>query len=161
MYKSPLYMSLLLVFSALSGKSIAAPQDYWPQRAVMFHSSSEPESYVRYAQRRLGPNVPLDIYNVDEGAKLMQSWSDSFPKEILKADQQTIDQYVKENIAPLMRENTDILMRSKLGVSIAKMYGVERIPAIVFDGQYLVYGLQMGEAIKKYQFFKDRESDHE
>lgn len=148
--------SLLVAALTTSSISIAAPQDFWPNRAVMFVSVGQEKEMTKYAKRNIGQNVPLDIYVVDEGAKIMKSYSDSMPKDVLKQTPQEIDAYIKANIAPKMKNDTSVLMESKLGLSIASMYGVKKVPAVIFDGQYIVYGLKMNEAIKKYQIHKDR-----
>lgn len=149
---------LLLGLVAPFSQGIAAPQDFWPQKAAMFYTTEQSGQFTRYAKRYIGENTPLRMFNIDEGVKFMQSLSNEVPKEVLKLPKDEIDAYIAQNIAPKMKENTYQLMQSKLGLSFAKMYGVEKVPAIVFDGHYIVYGLPMNEAIKKYQIYKDKEA---
>ena len=151
-----LLLGLVVPFS----QGIAAPQDFWPQKAAMFYTTEQSGQLTRYAKRYIGENTPLRMFNIDEGVKFMQSLSNEVPKEVLKLPKDEIDAYIAQNIAPKMKENTYQLMQSKLGLSFSKMYGVrENLPAIVFDGRsVIVYRLLMNEAIKKYQIYKDKEA---
>jgi hypothetical protein len=149
---------IVILAALVSATSQAAPQDYWPSKIIYFTTSATTESQIRAARTSAG-NASFEVFKIDQSKLLMEKLEQSVPKSVLDKPQAELEAYLKANIVPELKDNFAEIMSAKVGAGIASMYGVERIPAVVMDGQYITYGTTVREAIYKYQWQKDRESN--
>jgi hypothetical protein len=149
---------ILITAALISSIAASAPQDYWPTKIIYFATSTITESQIRAAKTSAG-NASFEVFKVDQSKLVMEKLEQSVPKSILEKPQSELEAYLKANVVPELKENFAEIMSAKVGAGIASMYGVERIPAVVMDGQYITYGATVREAIYKYQWQKDREAN--
>ena len=96
---------------------------------------------------RLSKNTNLQVFELD-GIQLAESelsknltTDPAQSKEILLQRIQDMDEHTRKR-----------MQRSAIGLARAMQYGIDRYPAIVFDGQIVIYGVNdINEALMQYQ----------
>ena len=70
----------------------------------------------------------------------------------LPADPKQAEAIVQDRFQHLDRATSDSLQQSAVGLAKAMQYDIDRIPAIVFDGRAVVYGVtDLSAALAHYQ----------
>lgn len=82
------------------------------------------------------PTSDLQIYNLDGIQRIEANLSKD-----LSADPEQSKRIVLQRIQQLDQVSRAQMQRSAMGLAKAVQYGIDRYPAIVFDGQVVVYGL--------------------
>ena len=73
----------------------------------------------------------------------------------LQADPEQSKRVVLQRFQELRQEDRTWMQRAAMGLAKAMQYGVDRYPAIVFDGQAVVYGVtDVQTAITHYQTWR-------
>lgn len=102
---------------------------------------------ARYPISGATPAVP--IYILDEPARIEAELSASLPQGKDAAE------FTRAQVQGAWRDEAQLLTRAYRGLLKAKQYGVLRLPAIVFDGQMVVYGItDLDQALAEYRRLK-------
>jgi integrating conjugative element protein (TIGR03757 family) len=142
-----------VVFAAsltLGDAASAAPEEVTPIRIEVFTASDRP---IRPpASDDIASLQLIELYEIDGIARLEAELSDG-----LAADPETARRLVQERFGQIDGPRLDVARRSAAGLISAAEYGVDRYPAIVFDGNAVVYGVTyIGEALRHYRTWKGR-----
>ena len=74
----------------------------------------------------------------------------------LSADLEQSKQVVLQRFQQLHEDDRARMQRAAMGLAKAMQYGVDRYPAIVFDGEVAIYGVtDIGEALHRYQEWRE------
>lgn len=74
----------------------------------------------------------------------------------LTADPEQSKQVVLRRFQQLHEEDRARMQRAAMGLAKAMQYGINRYPAIVFDGEVAIYGVtDIGEALQRYQEWRE------
>jgi integrating conjugative element protein (TIGR03757 family) len=94
----------------------------------------------------------IEVYEIDGIADFEAELSDGLP-----ADPKTAQRLMRKCLEQIDGSRVDAARQSAAGLINAAEYGVDRYPAIVFDGDAVVYGVtDIGEALQHYRRWKGR-----
>ncbi|MCP4129125.1 MAG: TIGR03757 family integrating conjugative element protein [Gammaproteobacteria bacterium] len=92
-------------------------------------------------------NLDLHIYKLDSIQRFETQLSNNLP-----TDPNQSKQIALQHIQQLDEQTTAAIQNAAIGLAKAMQYGVDRYPAIVFDGAVVVYGLtDLSAAADHYQ----------
>jgi len=75
--------------------------------------------------------------------------------KVLTGDPEQSKRLIMQRIQVLDEQSRARMRRSAIGLAMAMQYGVDRVPAIVFDGQAVVYGItDLQAALAYYQAWR-------
>jgi integrating conjugative element protein (TIGR03757 family) len=95
---------------------------------------------------------PIELYEIDGITRLEAELSDG-----LAANPETARRLVQERFGQIDSPRLDHARQSAAGLINAAEYGVDRYPAIVFDGNAVVYGVtEFSAALRHYRTWKGR-----
>lgn len=80
--------------------------------------------------------LELHLYEIDGIQRIELKLSENLPSDL-----QQSKQVVLQRIQRLSKQSHRHMQRSAMGMTRAIQYGIDRYPAIVFDGQAVVYGV--------------------
>jgi integrating conjugative element protein (TIGR03757 family) len=128
----------------------AAPQEVKPIRIEVFTAADRPLQPP--ASDDLASLPPIELYEIDGIADFEVELSDG-----LADNPETARRLVEERFGKLDGPRLDVARRSAAGLINAAEYGVDRYPAVVFDGNAVVYGVtDIDEALRHYRTWKGR-----
>ena len=91
--------------------------------------------------------IELQIYELDGIQRVEAKLSQG-----LTADPEQSKRVVLQRFQQLHEEDRAQMQRAAMGLAKALQYGVDRYPAIVFNGEVAIYGVtDIGEALHRYQ----------
>jgi integrating conjugative element protein (TIGR03757 family) len=124
-----LVMALCLVYTgtAMAEKS--------PKRVEIFTASDEPATNWQEVSAPL-KETDVRVYLLDEIHRLEGELSQRLP-----ADAQSAERAVLEHLQHLDKDRRDRVAESALALARAVELDIDRYPAIVIDGQWVLYGL--------------------
>jgi len=94
--------------------------------------------------------IDVSVVEVDTLERFNEGLSKGLP-----ADLGTARPEVERRLAALQRDGMAALQRSAVGLATATQLGVDRVPAIVFNKQAVVYGLtDVAEARRRYEAWR-------
>ena len=113
------------------------------------------ESSINGVQRsNKGEGVEFTRYEIDRISQFQSELSEGLPNDAAQAKQLVLARFQSMDAALSQQ-----LENSGKGLAKAMHYGVDRYPAIVFDGEAVVYGVtDVEEAIKHYTQWRERNS---
>lgn len=139
-----------LVFVILAGKVVHAAElaAVTPQVIEVFTSSDLPITGGAVISPAPGrPTADLQIYNLDGIQRVEAKLSEG-----LTADPEQSKRVVLQRFQQLQEEDRAQMQRAAMGLAEAMQYGIDRYPAIVFDGEVAIYGVtDIDEALHRYQ----------
>ncbi len=93
----------------------------------------------------------MEVYEIDDIASLESALSKGLP-----ADPDGAQRLVRKRLGQVIdRSRLDHARRCAAGLLNATEYGINRYPAVVFDGDAVVYGItDIGEALRYYRMWK-------
>ena len=95
--------------------------------------------------------VALQVYRLDGIQQVERTLSVALP-----ANPENARQIVLARFQQLGPSATTQLQQAAVGLAKAMQYGIDRYPAIVFDGEAAIYGVtDMGEAQHRYQAWRE------
>jgi integrating conjugative element protein (TIGR03757 family) len=95
----------------------------------------------------LSASTTIEVYKVDETERFETILSEHLPP-----DPEVAKRLAQERLRQLRGSQIEAAKRAALGLVKAAEYGIERYPAIVFDGEAVVYGVtDIGEALRLYR----------
>ncbi|QFT13413.1 DUF1525 domain-containing protein [Vibrio sp. THAF190c] len=137
---------LLALFSfAFSENSIAKPIE----KVVWLTTTQVTSEQVQKAQKAAS-NTNFNYFKVDESEKLRAYFEGQFPKKLNDRPEVEKDAYLNKHIIPRIKAYAPEMMRSEIGITMAKMYRIERIPAVIINDKYVTYGLSVKDSIDMY-----------
>jgi len=100
------------------------------------------------------PSTVVHYYVIDHIDRLQRVLSEGLSAEPKQAKQQVLDRF-----QALSQSHTKSLENTAKGLAQALHYGVDRYPAVVIDGEFLLYGMSdVTEAMNYYrQWCEERE----
>ncbi len=103
----------------------------------------------------------LSVFILDDAKRLEKSANDNIPKPT-KAElnaKDGIEQYkarIKPYIIETAKQQKTQLVQSWSGVEKAIRYQIDRVPAVVIDGEYILYGMPVSMAVYRWRTLKER-----
>lgn len=93
----------------------------------------------------------LHVYELDGIQRIEAQLSEG-----LTADPEQAKRVVLQRFQQLHEEDRAQMQRAAMGLAKAMQYGIDRYPAIVFDGEVAIYGVtDVGEALRRYQQWRE------
>lgn len=134
-----------LVLSALANPVMAKSIS----KIVWLTTTEVSQSEIQNAKQAAGGSS-FNIFKIDESEKIRSHFESLFPQELLQRTDNEKNAYLEKHIIPKLKAYTPEMMRAEVGVTLAKMYRIERIPAVVINDKYVTYGLSVGESINAF-----------
>jgi len=129
--------SFVLVILAGNAVQAARIEAVTPQVIEVFTSSDLPFTGGAVISPAPGrPTADLQIYNLDGVQRVEAKLSEG-----LTSDPEQSKHIVLQRIQQLGATDRAQMQRAAMGLAKAVQYGIDRYPAMVFDGQVVVYGL--------------------
>lgn len=96
-------------------------------------------------------HIDVQIYELDG----IQRFEAKLSKD-LTVDHARSKQVVLQRIQQLTKVDSAIIQHATIGLAKAMQYGIDRYPAIIFDGKAVVYGVtDIGDAFRRYQQWRE------
>lgn len=93
----------------------------------------------------------VNVYEIDGIQRIETQLSKG-----LTADPEQAKRAVLQRFQQLHEEERAQMQRAAMGLAKAMQYGIDRYPAIVFDGELVIYGIaDIGEAQHRYQKWRE------
>ena len=120
---------------------------------IELFTTSEPLTNIN---SNLPPGNPTGVkythYEIDQINQLQRELSRGLPKDAEQAKQLVLERFQLIDATVSQR-----LEHTAKGLVKAMHYGIDRTPAIVFDGQAVIYGVtDVDEATKRYRQWRER-----
>lgn len=144
-----------VVFCLLSGSALAAPHALVPKSVVVITSESRPVRRSHYVSELLQQrNVDFSQYSLDAITALESHWSQGLP-----VDKKAAQAVFEQRLAAVGNKAFETeLIRAYKGLSTAVQYRIDRYPAIIFDEQYVIYGINdLNKALQIYSAFVQKQ----
>lgn len=137
--------SLYLLGLALPLASFAAET---PSQVDVFTDAAHPMENVAAVKQALGGQTTVRTFHIDAQARLNKTLSKDLPADRDKARAMALERIQALDQSHLRQA----LAESFDGLMLAQRYGIDRYPAIVFDGgKRVVYGVvNLREALRLY-----------
>lgn len=140
-------MRALFTILVLLSVSNAQASNRMINKIVWLTTSSQMATDLDQSQRdAAGKN--FHYYAIDEGNSILRHFESEFPSKLNQESESIKNAYLQKHIAPRLKAYAPELMRSEMGASLAKLYKIERIPAVIINDQYITYGLSVGHSIQ-------------
>ena len=127
----------------------SAVESGMPSRIDIISDAANPVENIPVVEKQLGSGASVRYFTIDAQARLDEALSKDLPADPEQARAialkriQTLDQ---PGLATELSESVE-------GLLLARRYGIDRYPAVVFDeGKHVVYGVvDLREAMRLYQ----------
>ena len=138
--------SLFLLGPALPLASFAAEM---PSQVDVFTDAAHPIENVAAVKQALGEQATVRTFHIDAQARLNETLSKDLPADRDKARAIALERV--QALDPLRLGRA--LAETFDGLMLAQRYGIDRYPAVVFDGgERVVYGVvDLREALRLYR----------
>ncbi|MEX2123893.1 MAG: TIGR03757 family integrating conjugative element protein [Woeseia sp.] len=135
MFVSKVPISVSLVIALWLVYTAAAVTEVLPNRLEIFTTSDEPATNLQEVSASL-KETDIRVYWLDGIHRFEVELSQRLP-----ADAQSAERAVLERLQHLDKDRRDRVAESALALARAVELGIDRYPAIVIDGQWILYGL--------------------
>jgi len=143
-----------LVFVILAGNVVQAAElaAATPRVIEVFTSTDLPIAGGAVTSSAPGrPTSDLKIYHLDGIRRIEAKLSEG-----LTADPEHSKRVVLQRFQQLREEDRAQMQHAAMGLAKAMQYGVDRYPAIVFNGEVAIYGVtDIGEALDRYRLWRE------
>ncbi len=96
-------------------------------------------------------NIDVQSYELDGIQRFEAQLSSNLP-----ADPDQSKRVVLQRFQQLREEDRTWMQRAAMGLAKAMQYGIDRYPAIVFEGKTVVYGVTyIGDAVQRYRQWQE------
>ena len=146
---------LLVALGVVAANGTAAGQTDNMPRAIEVFTTVDlfPGSVTGTGSDSPAFRVEVQVYRLDGIERLESALSRDLPADLGSASRVALDR-----IQQLDRQTTEHLERSALGLAKTVQYGIDRVPAVVFDGEVVVYGVtDLRQALDHYRQWRARE----
>ena len=128
-------VSTFIFFATLS--TVTAAPLYWPVQVEVFTASGlQLDSKIPIEIKEPIQDTDLHVYEMNGIQSVEADLSANLPANANQSKRLAL-----QRIQMLDNQVRARMQRSAIGLAMAMQYGVDRYPAIVFDGQAVVYGL--------------------
>lgn len=148
-----LVLPISLVFALFTGNVAHADRaaSALLSRAEVFTTVDLPITHETDRARLHFRGIDLQIYGLDVIQRIEAKLSQG-----LTADPEQSKRVVLQRFQELHEEDRVQMQRAAMGLAKAMQYGIDRYPAIVFDGEAAVYGVtDIDEALHRYQRWRE------
>lgn len=149
--RSSMLLTLMLALGSVTHAEVVTAMT--PTSIDIFSTSDQPISVVDAFVHHL-PDIEVRIHKLD-GIKQLEAYlSEGLPAEPDKARERAL-----ERLQKVSKATRNDLQHSATALAQALQYGVEQYPAIVFDGELVVYGLtDLSAALIHYRHWRQGET---
>lgn len=147
------FVALVSVVFALFASDVAQAQNRAgnPHLVEVFTASDSPIARDADLSRLTAGTIDIQFYELDGIQRVEAKLSQG-----LSADPEQSKQVVLQRYQQLRDEDRAQLQRAAMGLAKALQYGIDRYPAIVFDGEGAIYGVaDFDEALRRYQQWRE------
>jgi integrating conjugative element protein (TIGR03757 family) len=139
-------LSLLVALPLSLGGGASAADGRGPVRVEVFTAQDLPPSALRRDDPRAA-SVAVEVYALDALDRLAANLSDPLPTEPNVARRTA-----RARLGRLAPGQVEAARRAASGLLKAAGYGIDRYPAVVFDGHAVVYGVtDLDEALRHFE----------
>lgn len=142
------HILLGLVIAALASPSNASEK---LRKVVWLTTTSNVTKSDLEAARSAVGRSEFQYFKLDETKKILTYFENQFPKELLNRSDKEKNDYLAKNIHPRIKAYAADMMRSDMGVVLAKMYRLDRLPAVVINDKYITYGVSVEDSISAFK----------
>ncbi|EGR4213406.1 DUF1525 domain-containing protein [Vibrio metoecus] len=151
MKKFPLFSNLLLSLVAFHIQA----QDMSIVKVVLLTTFEESLEKIEDSRdHAITDNFHMFI--LDESSIVLEHFEKSFPNEFNNYPIHEKENILFQNIVPHLLAYIPEIMKSEMGISLAKLYRIERLPAVIINDRYVTYGLSVQDSVTKYNLFVGR-----
>jgi len=145
-------IAALLTLLAVDAVQAAQPAAVHPHLVEVFTTTDSPLAGDPVIDRQaLHAKTEFHVYELDGIQRIEAKLSDG-----LTADPEQSKQVVLRRFQQLHEEDRARIQRAAVGLAKAMQYGIDRYPAIVFDGDLAIYGVtDISEALQRYQQWRE------
>lgn len=118
-------------------------------KVVWLTTQSTPTIALTHA-KEAAKDVNFYYFVVDEGRNILSHFENQFPEHMANRPENEKLDYLERHITPKIRAYAPELMRSEVGLSLVKLYRIERLPAVVINDKYITYGLSVSDSMDIY-----------
>lgn len=144
---------VLVVLALFAGGVTQAAQNRAgnPHLVEVFTTSASPIARDADLSWASSGAIDLYVYELDGIQRIEAKLSEG-----LAADPEQAKRVVLQRFQQLHEEDRAQMQRAAMGLAKAMQYGIDRYPAIVFDGEVAIYGVtDVGEALRRYQEWRE------
>lgn len=117
----------------------------------VFTTSASPITRNADLSRVSSGVIELQVYELDGIQRIEAKLSEG-----LTADPEQSKRVVLQHFQELREDDRARMQLAAMGLAKAMQYGIDRYPAIVFDGEVAIYGMtDIGEALHRYQEWRE------
>lgn len=118
-----------------------------PHLVEVFTASDSPITRDADLPRLTSGTIDIQFYELDGIHRIEAKLSQG-----LTSDPEQSKRVVLQRFQQLQEEDRAQMQRAAMGLAKVAQYGIDRYPAIVFDGEVAIYGVtDIGEAVHRYQ----------
>lgn len=141
-------LALLVVTVAQAGQ----PVEVHPRLVEVFTTTeSSVTGDAAINSQAVHGETEFHVYELDGIQRIEAKLSEG-----LTADPEKSKRVVLQRFQQLHEDDRARMQRAAMGLAKAMQYGVDRYPAIVFDGEVAIYGVtDIGEALHRYQEWRE------
>jgi len=143
-----------IVLVLLAGSVVQADQNGvgHPHIVEVFTTTESPVTSEAVLDTKLGyREIEFHVYALDGIQRIETKLSQG-----LTADPEQSKRVVLQRFQQLHDDDRAQLQRAAMGLAKAMQYGVDRYPAIVFDGEVVIYGIaDIREALHRYKQWRE------
>lgn len=147
-----LLISVLLTLLAIGATQAARNGAGNPHLVEVFTTTDLPVTGEATISQQPGyRNMELHVYELDGIQRIEAKLSQG-----LSADPEQSKRVVLQRFQQLHEDDRARMQRAAMGLAKAMQYGVDRYPAIVFNGEVAIYGVtDIGEALNRYRLWRE------
>lgn len=128
------------------------PAEVHPRLVEVFTTTELPVGgEVAITSEAAHAKMEFHVYELDGIQRIEAKLSEG-----LTTDPEKSKRVVLQRFQQLDEDDRARMQRAAIGLAMAMQYGVDRYPAIVFDGEAAIYGVtEIGEALHRYQQWRE------
>ena len=145
-------IATLLALPAAAAAQAGHPVEAHPHLVEIFTTTESPVTGGSAINKQaVHGGAEFHVYEMDGIQRVEAQLSKD-----LTADPEQSRQAVLRRFQQLHEEDRARMQRAAMGLAKAMQYGIDRYPAIVFDGEVSIYGVtDIGEALDRYQQWRE------
>lgn len=144
-------ISVLLALLVIGTAQAAQPAAGRPHLVEVFTTTESPVTGESTFNRQPdSTETEFYVYELDGIQRVEAKLSQG-----LSADPEQSKQVVLQRFQQLHEDDRARMQRAAMGLAKAMQYGIDRYPAIVFDGEVAIYVTDIGEALHRYQEWRE------
>lgn len=144
----PVSVVMALLAAAAAAAQAGQSAEAHPDFVEIFTTTELPVASEAVISQQTGyREIEFHVYELDGVQRIEAKLSKG-----LSADPEQSKRVVLQHFQKLHEEDRASMQRAAMGLAKVAQYGIDRYPAIVFDGELAIYGVtDIGEALHRYQ----------